>query len=406
MQSYRNSDTAPPIMLGAPPPPEWRVPRIDWDRAPWNRWTFQRVSQMMPTAPIRRGDAVSALPAAEGRLDDLTYTDRHGAATSFGRMLDDTYTDAMLVAVDGRIVHESYHNGMGPRSLHLLQSVSKSITATAAAGLFAECRIDPAAPIAHYLPELSGTAWAGATVQHVLDMTSGVRFDETYAARDSDVGKMDYASGWKPAPDGVDVSDWPTCMWEQILGLTVAEAEHGARFSYRSIETDVFAHAVERVTGQRLPQIISERLWQPLGCEEDANITVDSAGYGLACGGISASLRDLGRFALALLNDGMVEGRQVIPRAWVEDVRHGPHGLFDDAARVEFPNGSYRNQFWIEDRDRPRHLCLGIFGQMIYVAPDAGLVAVKLSPWPDFTSTPFLLQALDGLHAVERAFRG
>lgn len=400
MRSYRNSETPPPIMEGSPPPAEMRVPFLDWDRPPWNRWAFQRVRQILPTAPIRRGARISPLPAAEGSLDDFAFPRRDGTRTTFAEMLDATFTDAMWVWKDGRVLHESYHNGMDARTLHLLQSVSKSITATVGATLIAEGLIDPAAPVTDYLPELARTAWDGATVQQVLDMTSGVRFTETYDQRDSDIGKMDYASGWKPAPPDTDVSDWPTCVWDQILGLRHREAEHGTRFAYRSIETDVYAHVLQRVSGRRLADLISERLWQPLGAEEDAEITVDRAGYGLACGGISAALRDMARFGLAYLNDGLVEGRQVIPRAWVEDVRAGGHGLFDDAARAEFPNGCYRDQFWIEDRDRPRHYCLGIFGQMVYVAPDAGLVAVKFSTWPDALDSGHFLHTVDALHAL------
>lgn len=403
MPSYKNSGPVPPIMVGSPPPPDMRVPRIDWDRAPWNRWSFHHVSEMVPTAPIRRGGQVSALPVAAGRLDDFTYAGTGGAQTSFARMLDDTYTDAMLVWKDGRILHESYHNGMDGRSLHLLQSVSKSVTSAAAGCLIGDGLLDPLAPITDYLPELARTAWAGATLRHVLDMTSGTRYSESYEDPASDVGLTDYAAGWKPAPAGVDASGWPTCMWEQILGLTAADAVHGARFNYRSIETDVLAHAMQRVTGQRLPQILSERLWQPLGCAEDANITVDPAGYGLACGGISATLRDMARFGLMLLNGGQVEGRQVVPAAWCQDIRHGTHGLYDEANYKSWPNGAYRNQFWVEDSTLGRHYCFGVFGQMVMVAPDTGMMAVKLSSWPDFVSPELYLQTVTALRAVEVA---
>ena len=403
MPSYKNSGPVPPIMVGSPPPPDMRVPRIDWDRAPWNRWSFHHVSEMVPTAPIRRGGQVSALPVAAGRLDDFTYAGTGGGQTSFARMLDDTYTDAMLVWKDGRILHESYHNGMDGRSLHLLQSVSKSVTSAAAGCLIGDGLLDPLAPITEYLPELARNAWAGATLRHVLDMTSGTRYSESYEDPASDVGLTDYAAGWKPAPAGVDASGWPTCMWEQILGLTAADAVHGARFNYRSIETDVLAHAMQRVTGQRLPQILSERLWQPLGCAEDANITVDPAGYGLACGGISATLRDMARFGLMLLNGGQVEGRQVVPAAWCQDIRHGTHGLYDEANYKSWPNGAYRNQFWVEDSTLGRHYCFGVFGQMVMVAPDTGMMAVKLSSWPDFVSPELYLQTVTALRAVEVA---
>ena len=404
MRSYRNSDPVPPIMQGSPPPPEMRVPLSDWDRAPWNRWSFQHVSEIVPTARIRRGDRVSALPAATGSLDALAYSDADGKQTTFAQMMDDTYTDAMLVWKDGRVLHESYHNGMTPQSVHLLQSVSKSVTSATAGCLIGAGLLDPAALITDTLPELAKTAWNGASLQHVLDMTTGTRYYEDYEVPDSDVGKTDYASGWKPAPDGVDASDWPGCMWDQILGLRTADAAHGARFAYRSIETDVLAHAMQRVTGKRLADLISDHLWQPMGCEEDATITVDRAGYGLACGGISASLRDMARFGLMLLNNGQVEGRQIVPKAWCQDIRHGPHGLYDAENYKDWPNGAYRNQFWVEDSRLGRHYCFGVFGQLVMVAPDSNMVAVKLSTWPDFLDAGHYRGTMAGLRAVEAAF--
>lgn len=405
MTSYKNSQPAPPIMLGSPPPKEMRIPMVDWDRPPWNRWAFQHVRELLPTAAIARGDRVSPLPAASGTLDDFAYLGIDGQETRFSQMLDDTYTDAMFVWKNGQVLHESYHNGMNAQRPHLLQSVSKSITAAAAGCLIADGLLDPARLVTDYMPELATTAWQGATLQHVLDMTSGTRFVEDYDVRDSDAGKMDYSSGWKPAPPGVDVSDWPTCIWDQILGLNVAEAEHGARFDYRSIETDILAHAMERVSGKRLPQIISERLWQPLGCADDASITVDTAGYGLACGGISATLRDMARFGLMLLNTGQTEGRQVVPADWCQDIRHGKHGLYDAENYKEWPRGAYRNQFWVEDSQLGRHFCFGVFGQMVMVAPDIGMMAVKLSTWPEFINEEYYRLTMAGLRAVETAFK-
>ena len=402
MRSYKNSDPAPPILVGSPPPPDMRPPLIDWDRAPWNRRTFQRVREILPTAGIRRAEVPSPLPEAAGSLMDFSYDGPDGVRTTFGEMLDETYTDAVLVWADGKIQHESYHNGMDAQTLHLLQSVSKSLTAAAAGSLIAEGLLRPEALVTQYLPELAATAWQGATLQQVLDMTSGTRFSEEYTTPDSDIGKMDYAAGWKPAPAGVDASDWPTCIWDQIIGLTVAETAHGTRFAYRSIETDVLAHAMERVSGQRLPVILSQRLWQPLGCAEDASITVDRAGYGLACGGISVCLRDLARFGLALLNNGTFNGNQVIPEAWCQDIRHGTHGLFNTESYRDWPLGTYRNQFWVEDSTRGRHYCFGVFGQMVMVAPDTGTMVVKLSSWPDFLDEDLDRRTMAGMRAVER----
>lgn len=387
-------------MQGAPPPPSQRVPPLDWDRPPWNRWSFQRMSELLPTTAIRRGQSVSALPEAHQDISAISFNSCTGKTSTVEQLIDDTYTDGLLIILDGRIIHESYYNGMQRRSLHLAQSVSKSIVATAASTLFAEALIDPAAPITSYLPELTQTAFNGATVQQVLDMTTGVRYNETYEARDSDVGKTDVASGWKPAPADLDTSDWPQCLWDQILQLTTADAGHGSRFEYHSIDTEVLAMAMARVTGCSLQEVLSTRLWAPMGAEEDANITVDPAGCGVASGGVSASLRDFARFGLLLLNEGVVDGRQVIPQSWVNDIRHGKHGLFNDLSRHRLPHGCYRNQFWIEDDRKTAHLCLGVFGQMIYVSPERNMVAAKLSTWPTFLNDDFARDTLAAFHAV------
>ena len=314
--------------------------------------------------------------------------------------LDETYTDGFLIAIGGRIVHESYHNAMTRQTPHLAQSVSKSIVSTTAGILIGQGLIDPAAPITDCLPELAATGWAGASVQHVLDMTSGVRFIEDYEDPNSDIGRTDVACGWKPMPAGADPGDWPGCMWDQILGLTAADAAHGERFRYASVETDVLGLAMARVTGERLPELISRLLWAPMGAEEHASITVDAAGTALADGGLSATLRDFARFGQTMLDGGRAGGRQVIPAAWIDDVRRGPHGLFNDTGRESLPDGRYRNMFWIEDAARQTHMCFGVFGQLIHISPECDMVVAKLSSWPDFIDRVHQRNTLAAIHSI------
>lgn len=385
MTGYRNEDQRPPIMAGVPPSPEWRVPRNKWDRAPWNRWSFQNISNILPTAPIRRSDTPQDWETAPQDLTGLAFASTDGGAMTVQDLLDG-YVDGFLVAQGGRIVHESYHNAMTPQTLHLAQSVSKSVVSTTAGCLIARGVLDPDAPITEYLPELATTAWSGASLQQVLDMTTGVAFVEDYEAPASDIARLDVASGWKLIPPGADPADWPATIWDQILTLTEREADHGVRFKYRSIETDVLGLAIARATGQHLAQVVSEQLWAPMGAANDANLTVDSAGTPLADGGISATLRDFARFGQTMLDDGRVGDRQVIPKAWIDDVRHGDHGLFDNRGRGILPNGRYRNMFWIRDENGPVHISRGIFGQFIYVDPERALVVVQLASWPESLS--------------------
>lgn len=399
MSSYRNSETRLPLMQGSPP--ALIPPRMDWDRPPWNRWAFQNARQLLPTAEVWRGTGrVRVLPRDDRDLDGLAVTDSTGAATTLEGLLDETYTDGFLVIKDGAIVFERYYNGMEARTLHLSQSVAKSVTAAAAGVLVGRGVLDADARITDYLPELGDTAYRGATLSQVLDMTSGVKFDENYNDPYSDIGKSDVASGWKPIPPQSDPTfRWPRHMFELILSLETLERRHGDVFSYRSIETDVLAFCMERAAGKRLAQIVSEEIWQPMGAEESACFTVDAAGYGLADGGFNAALRDYGRLGLLYLE----HGGGIIPPGWIEAARNGNHAIFKEPYTYTLPEGAYRNQWWIEDPRSRAIMARGVFGQLIYVNWDYNLVAVKLSSWPDFLSVPYSVATLKAIHTIARS---
>ena len=120
-------------MQGSPLPKKYKLPFIDWDRPPWNRWSFQRVSEFLPTAQIRKGNITTPLEYAPKGIGEIKFHDSKGKKRTITEFLDYTYTDGFLIFKNGKIVHESYYNGMDVRTLHLCQSVSKSICATSGA---------------------------------------------------------------------------------------------------------------------------------------------------------------------------------------------------------------------------------------------------------------------------------
>jgi CubicO group peptidase (beta-lactamase class C family) len=367
-----------PLHPGAP-----IIPRDAWDLPPYHRWTFQHIREMTATAQIWRGPGPAMpLEASPQPLERISFA-CGGQEQTVGAFLEGSFTDGFLVLHRGRIVFERYMNGLKPHGQHLAMSVTKSVVGMLAGILAHQHRLDVAAPLTDYLPELAATAYQGATVQHLLDMTSGVVFDESYTTSGSHMQKLDLACGWKVH----DRPGWPRTMWELVLSLAEAERAHGTLFSYRSIETDVLGFVLERAGGAALADLISDAIWQPMGAGEDAYITVDNAGIALADGGLCASLRDFARFAQLLLDGGRCGGRQVIPAAWIEETRFGgKRDLYQGIYRIVLPNGAYHNKFWIEDVERGVIWARGIFGQSIYIDSAAEFAAVKLSTWPEFSS--------------------
>jgi hypothetical protein len=187
-------------------------------------------------------------------------------------------------------------------------------------------------------------------------------------------------AGWRPATTGPLVV---ANVYEQLATLGNARP-HGEVFDYRSILTELLAWVMERASGVRYPELVSEALWSRMGAEQDADITIRH-GVALPDGGICATLRDMARFALLQLRDGRLGEEQVVPSEWLLDTRRGDQAALDAYARAEgldaHPGLMYRNQWWVLERD-VAYSALGIHGQMVYVNLPADVACVKLSTWP------------------------
>lgn len=389
------------IMQGFPPPPEKRPTLSNWDLAPFNRWSFQNMRSLFPTADVRRAGPVRELPAASQELGDIVYIGADGVRRSVSEGLARTYVDGFAICHRGHLIAERYFNDMQPHSPHLSQSVAKSVVGTLAGVLHHEGVLDPAAPLTDIVPELAGCGYAGATLDQALDMQTGVRFSEDYNTPGSDMTRIDVASGWRPPPEGQAV---PTIR-DVILSLP-RERPHGAAFLYRSVETDVVAWAIERAAGAPLAEVLSDRIWSRLGAERDAFFTVDRAGTALADGGFNATLRDYVRFGLMMLDGGRVGARQVVPESWVRSCRQGDPAKFGAPYSDSWPRGAYRRSWWIRDVDRGDIMARGVFGQLIYADPESGFLAVVLSTWPDYLIDAFSTETMAALLAIRRELSG
>lgn len=379
-----------------------------WAEAPNNRWAFLNLERVLPTTSIRA--AVSTDPTPLGRDDRpllKTPVPRHDGSgrieryTSAEEVLTETWTDGFIVLKDGVIVAEEYQGLMGPETKHLLMSVTKSVVGVVACVLADRGLLPPRAVVGDLIPELAESGFAEARVRDVLDMRTGVRFNETYHDPDADVYLMEHAVGWRSPREDV-----PGTLHEFLAGLPTDE-EHGKRFRYRSSDTNVLGWLCEAVTGRPLAQLISELIWQPLGAEHDANITVDSVGTAVADGGMSATLRDVARFGEMLRRNGTsARGVQIAPEWFVSDTLLAAEDSKDAFAATNsptgMPGGHYRNQVWVPFRQRSVMLGLGIHGQMLYVNQRAGVTGVKLSTWPRAQDPVAFYDTLGAFEAISR----
>ena len=384
------------IMCGFPPPPEKRPTLANWDMPPFNRWAFQNVRSLIPTVDVYRGVApVRELTTELQDFSRVSFLASDGQSKTISQFLVDSYTDGVLVLHRGRVVSELYFNDMRPETPHLSQSVSKSIVGTLAGILHGKGLIDLHAPLASVVPELAHCGYADATLHHVLDMQSGVRFTEDYGAAHSDMTRIDIASGWRPPYPGETV---PTIR-DVILSLPKIR-EHGGIFEYRSIETDVVAWVLERSAHKPLADLLSQEIWQKIGTERDAYFTVDSAGTALADGGFNATLRDYARFGKLLLDGGKIDSEQIVPEAWVDSFGSGEPSKFGPPYSDVSPHGAYRNQWWVNDVAYGDFMARGVFGQMIYVDRAGDFLVVKLSTWPDYVIPSFTIDSLRAAAAI------
>jgi len=294
----------------------------NWQLPPFNRWAFWHVKDILPTLPIprRSGPSRDLTPAqAPVVVTDVTLTSVDGSVTTAGQVMTDTYTDAYVVLQDGELVAEWYAPEGAPERTHAVMSISKSVVGCVAAALVDRNLLDTDQPVTAYVPELATSGFAGATVRHLLDMRSGVRFREDYLDPDAELGVLARWIGESSAPGEAS----PRGLYRYLVGLS-AEAPHGQCFLYRSAETDVLGWVCEQAAGKPMAELISTLVWQPMGAESDAEILCDGLGTAVHDGGLCATARDLARLGQMLLDGGSVPDerdgeRTVIGSRWLRE---------------------------------------------------------------------------------------
>lgn len=378
-------------MQGFPPPQDKLItqPDANYFSFPKLRWSACHLREFLPTEEISRGlkapVPLQYLAPAEfadmrEEIDDLTFIPMNRkAAMTWEESLYANYTDGMLILHKGQVVYERYFGCLTEDGKHAAMSMTKSVTGLLAEIMVVEGDLDDTLKVSDIIPEIGNSAFATATVRQVMDMTTGVKYSEDYSNPKADIWLYSAAASPFPKPKGYS---GPDGYWEYLQQVR-PEGKHGAEFHYKTINSDMLGWIISRLSGKSVTELASERLWRPMGAEQNAYQTVDGKGVPFAGGGISAGLRDLGRLGLLVLNEGQINGERLFPAKVVQNIRAGgDQEKFGDGF-PSIPNGSYTSQWWVFHNDHGAFAARGVHGQTIYIDPRAEMVIVRFASHPN-----------------------
>lgn len=335
-------------------------------------WKREQITRLMAVNSLFREDRIVAnfsnmdkmfltreIPRGGGPVQPLPKGPESSLPPETAQWIEDRTITSLLVLKSGRIVHESYLQGTRENDLRISWSVAKSFLSALVGVLIEEGAIASLDdPVTRYAPQLAGSAYDGTTLRNVLNMASGVTFDEDYLDFRSDINRM----GRVLALGGR--------MDDFAAGLTETFADPGNQWQYVSIDTHVIGMVARGATGRDIPDLLSERIIRPLGLETTPYYVTDGAGVAFALGGINMTTRDYARFGLMFANGGRAQGRQIVPEPWVSTST-------TPSAPTEQGAIGYGYQWWIPIGSEPgQFLAQGVYGQYIYVDRTRDVVIV------------------------------
>ena len=361
---------------------------------------FRNMDEVWPHRIIRRGDAVRPLSPHARSLAELTF-DLGDFRLGVSDYLARRRTAGLLILKDGEIALERYGMGSGPDTRWPSFSTAKSVTATLCGAALHDGAIgsvDDRCDL--YLPRLRGSAYEGVTIRNVLRMCSGVAWNEEDDGR-SGGGGLTRAL----------LRRQPGALMDLLCSLPRARPQ-GDVFNYSTVESCLLGALVAAATGLPLADYCAETIWGPAGMEADGRWLLESEGGGETGGfGISARLRDLGRFGQLVLEDGEAfGGRRVLPPGW-RDTAGQPDSAPTSFGRLMPGNTlGYGYQWWALPHGPTgvhagAFLAIGSFGQFIYIHPAARMVAAIQSAWHDHDDNDAAMETYTLLRAALLALR-
>ena len=335
-------------------------------------YSFIHMDEYLPIKVVEKANQPFIFPSVENSELPQEF-DHNGTTFNTMQYIDSSYTQGLLLIHNDTIKYENYWRGQQEDTRHISWSVAKSYI-SALFGIAMEDgyikSIDQT--VEEYLPELIGSGYEGVKIKDVLQMSSGIYFDETYSDPQSDIQQY-----WQGFVFGKSQDEFAASLRN--------EKTPGTYNNYVSIDTHVLGMIIVKATGKSLTEYLEEKIWKPIGTEFNTYWIVDANGMEMALGGLNATLRDFAKLGRLYLNKGNWEGKQIVPKDWVKiSTSSIEEHLQPESKNSSSPGIGYGYQWWVLDGDEGEFLAWGVFNQYIYVNPSTNTVIVKNSANKDF----------------------
>lgn len=358
-----------------------KITLANWRQHPFSEWAFQYVPEFVPIAEITAVSGIEEPVTEPGLIASLSIHQPDGEEITALEHFHRSHADRFVMMRDGVVLDEWLAPHAEAERPHVVFSVSKSITGMLAGIAVGDGMLDPQAKVADYVPVGRGSAYHHARVRDLLDMTVSLDFTEDYLDTEGDFDRYRRAMLWNPEREGTK----PETMRDVLGSLKPKPHPHGTTYYYASPNTDMLGLVIEAAVGMRYHSYLADRLWGPMGARGAAHVTVDRVGAARAAGGVCVTARDLARFGQLILDGGTtVDGRELIPRSWVDDMRANgdPEAWKKGNDSHIFAEARYRSCWYQVGDERDCFCAIGIHGQWIWIDPASRIVLVKMSSRP------------------------
>ena len=329
---------------------------------------FSHMDDVAPIKTLTSNEQVRTLTPALAQLPEtFTY---QGEERSLQDWISGSSTTALVVIQDENLVFEDYYLGTQATDKRISWSMAKSFLSALFGIAVSEGKIqDLDAAVTDYVPELKGSGYDGVSIKNVLQMSSGVYFNEDYGDFNSDINRFGRVMAL-----GGSFDDFAASLNQD------PKHEQGTFMHYVSIDTHVIGMVLRAATGKTIMEYMQEKLWSKLGTEEDAFYITDTTGEPMVLGGLNMLSRDYARMGMLYRDGGLYNGEQIVPAQWIEDsitpdASHLVPGKRDTATT----NFGYGYQWWLPENPDQEFLAIGIYGQYIFIDRKTNTVIVKNS---------------------------